>query len=447
LKGASYTGGDDPQGKPSRRTHDGNVFPDITADLLRTYGLGVAFAEEAEGRVERGAGKTISDATLPYEFSRERAVDFGTAAAGKELGLMRLSVDAAGVDYPIVLTAPEDGLAEVSFESYGRVLTVAGRPGKGRLELEGTLIEKGDPRVKLVALTAGRAVVDAIQLLPARREGGAIEAEEIAGVRATGGEAPRPSAPLREASAGRFLEWRADAVGQSLFLELEKRPRLPYVLGVRAMRGPDCGIIQAFAGGKPLGPRFDLYEPAGRTGDAIWPLGAIPEGADEVEIRAVGQSPDAKGLRVGLDCFRWEPKLLGPKSAEGVWAQILATRDCGHTIQDMGPAYDAGHQLWINPSGARAAVDIGLNIPAKREYEIVIRVTTSWDYADIQASLDGVPVGPVLKCYSPEVRLLDPASLGKFALTAGRHTLRLQAAGKSPESRGYLMGIDYIDVR
>ncbi len=447
LKGVTYTGGTDPLGPPSKETYNPNVFPAVTEDLVRTYGLGIFFAQEAEERLEPGSGKTITDAALPYELSRERAADLGTVAAGAELGRMRISVKETGVYYPLMVTAPEDGLAEVSFEKDGKALPVTGRPQKGRLELDGVLLNGGDQQVKLVALTAGRAVVDCVQLLPAEKVSGAMEAEDMTVARVTGGEAPRASAPLRKASAGRILEWDAGAVGRSLFIRLEDRPRLPYVLGVRAMRGPDAGIIQAFVGGKPIGPRFDLYDPARRPADVIWPLGAIPEGAGEVEIRVVGQNPESKGTRIGLDYFRWEPKILGPGTAEGVWAQILATRRCGHTIQDMGPAYDAGHQLWINPSSAGASVDIGLHLPSEREYEIVLRVTSSWDYANIQASLDGKPVGPVLQCYSSEVKLLPPVSLGKFRLTAGRHVLRLEAAGKSPESRNYLMGIDYVDVR
>jgi hypothetical protein len=166
-----------------------------------------------------------------------------------------------------------------------------------------------------------------------------------------------------------------------------------------------------------------------------------------VEIRVVGRNPEAKGYQVGLDYFRWEPKILGPGSAEGIWAQGLVTRGCGHTIQDLGPAYDGGHQLWINPSSAEAAVDLGLNLPEEREYEVVVRATASWDYGDIQCSLDGKAVGPVIRCYSASVKLLDPVTLGRFRLAAGRHVLRLQAAGKSPESQGYLMGIDYVDVK
>jgi D-arabinan exo alpha-(1,3)/(1,5)-arabinofuranosidase (non-reducing end) len=447
LKGVPYTGGDDPAGKPTKQAYGTGPFPAITADLLRTYGSQVTFAQETEDRLEPGVGTTITDARLAYEFSRERAVDFGQATAGKELGHLRLTVDSAGIYYPLVLTAPEDGLAEVSFAVEGPVLPIAGRPEKGRLQLEAAFLEKGEQRVKLVAASAGRAVVDAVQLLPAHREGGALEAEEIAGTRASGGDAPRPSAPLREASAGRYLEWGATDAGQSLFIRFEKRPPLPYVLGARAIRGPDHGMIQAFAGGKAIGPAFDLYGPERRPADAVWPLGALPQGVEEVEVRVVGRSPDSKGFRVGLDYFRWEPKLLGPQSAEGVWAQILSTRGCGHTTQDLGPAYDGGHQLWINPSSDKARVDIGLHIPKEREYEIVIRATSSWDYADFQASLDGKPVGPVIKCFSKEVKLLDPVSLGKFPLTPGRHTLRLAVAGKSPDSQNYLMGIDYIDVR
>jgi hypothetical protein len=40
----------------------------------------------------------------------------------------------------------------------------------------------------------------------------------------------------------------------------------------------------------------------------------------------------------------------------------------------------------------------------------------------------------------------EPVTLGKVQLPAGRHTLRFQAVGHNPESKGHLIGIDHVIV-
>ena len=49
-----------------------------------------------------------------------------------------------------------------------------------------------------------------------------------------------------------------------------------------------------------------------------------------------------------LDYFRWEPSILGPGTADGVWAQVIGTHDCEYRPQDLGPAYSDGHQFWVS---------------------------------------------------------------------------------------------------
>ena len=80
-------------------------------------------------------------------------------------------------------------------------------------------------------------------------------------------------------------------------------------------------------------------------------------------------------------------------------------------------------------------------------YEIVAKYTKSWDYARIQASLDGKLLGLEVDTYAPTVVPGDPVTLGKHDLSAGRHVLRFEAVGHHPESKGYLMGIDHVIVK
>ena len=447
-----FTGGNDPSAKPAKLEYNPHDFPNLNADSVRTYGLGITFAQQAEvlmaDAVKAGSARIVTDALRPYEFDREKAVDFGHVTSSRKLGEITLRVDSDGVFQPRLYTAPENGCAEISLALDGKTLPIIARPAPNALQLGSLFLTKGEHKASLVAVTAGRAIFDSFQLAPVARVSGALEAEELAVVQATDGAAPpRPSDPLDGASAGRVLEFHAQKDGQGFVLNLGKRPNLPYVLGVRPMVGPKAAIIQAFAAGKTIGPRFDLFAEKRSPGSSVLPLGPVPAGATGIEIRVVGRNERSEGMEVELDYLRWEPDILGPGTTEGVWAQVVGKSNCDYRPQDLGPAYSGGHQFWVQPCNLKGWVDIAIEVPRKGSYEIVTEYTKSWDYATIQAFLDGAPLGPEVDSYAPNVVPGEPLTLGKLELAAGRHVLRLQAVGHNPESKGYLMGIDHVIVR
>lgn len=452
LRGVKFTGGDDPDGKPVAMEYTTHPFPDLNADNLRTYGLGITFAQQAEvllaDPARQGKAKIVTDALRPYEFDRERAVDFGTVTAGQKLAGVNLNVASDGVYQLRVYTAPEKDIAEISIQSDGRSIPVVSRPEPRVLQLGAVFLRKGECPISFVAATAGHAILDCFQLKSVPRSSGAIEAEELTIVWTTGGAAePIPSQPLDGVSAGRVLQFHSERTGQGFVLNLGKRPSLPYVLGVRPMVGPGAAIIQAFADDKPIGPQFDLYAATRKPGSSVLPLGSVPAGISTIEIRAVGRNPSSQGGSIDLDYFRWEPSLLGPGTADGIWAQVIATHGCEYRPQDLGPTYSGGHQFWVQPCNRNGWVDIALEIPRAGTYEIVAKYTKSWDYAKVQAFADRKPLGPVVDTFSPTVEPAEPITLDKLDLTAGRHVLRFQAVDHNPESKGYLMGIDHVIVR
>jgi vacuolar-type H+-ATPase subunit C/Vma6 len=99
------------------------------------------------------------------------------------------------------------------------------------------------------------------------------------------------------------------------------------------------------------------------------------------------------------------------------------------------------------PSSLKAWIDIAIEIPRAGSYEILVKYTKSWDYANIQAFLDGKPLGPMVDTYAPTVTLGETLTLGKLDLSQGRHVLRFQAVGHNAQSKGYLMGIDHVIVK
>ncbi|MCC6729348.1 MAG: DUF2961 domain-containing protein [Chthonomonadales bacterium] len=452
LIGKTYIGAPDPGDKPGTLAYNPSVFADVDQNAVRTYGLALTFAQQAEDlfaeAVAAKRARIVTDALRPYELDRERAMEWPAVKAGETLGACLLRASEATVYFPRIVCAPEAGLAEVALEIGGERLRVTGHPEPNVAALAGVSLPKGSRLARLVAVTDGRAVVDCIQLEPATRAANAIEAESLE-VPATTGGAPRPepSAPWQGVSGGRFLEWRASGAGQGFTVRVEPRPDRAYVVGALPVRGPTAGVIQAFVDGQPIGPRYDLHAPERSTVGEVLALGPMPPAGKDLEIRVVDRNAASTGYVVGLDYFRFLPRILGPESAPDVGARVLTVHGGDFSIQDLGAAWSDGHQLWILPSSLGTYVDIVLDIPRDGDYMLDTRLTASWDYAIVQAFLDGTPVGPRVDAYAPEVRLLDPTPLGTVRLTAGRHILRFQAVAKNPASASYLMGIDHVTVR
>ncbi len=452
LTGVKYTGGDDPNGKPKQLEYDPHSFADIDMNAVRTYGLAVTFTQQAEtlaaDAIKSHHAKIVTDARRPYEFDRERAVDFGKVKAGKRLADLHISAPSDAVYNVRIFTAPEAGIADLTLESDGKQSVIAGRPQPQILELGGMVLAKGEHILGLFATSDGRALFDCLQFEPVPRNANVTEAEELKVLRTTGGAAsPHAGDPEIDASGGRVLQFHGTADGQGFVVDLGKRPALPYVLGVRPFLGPAAGIIQAFAGDRPIGPKFDLYATTRRLGGSVLPLGPVPSGTSSVEIRVVGKNPSASARDAELDYFRWEPDIIGPGTAEGIWAQVVGTRGCEYKPQDLGSNYSGGHQFWVQPSSLNAWVDIALEIPRAGSYEFTTRYTQAADYGTVQAFLDGKAIGPPVDNYHDGVILADPVTLGTADLTAGRHVLRFQAVGKNEKATDYLMGIDHVIVK
>lgn len=447
---SAYVGGTKPDQKPEGYLYDQRIFHDLSREDLRTYGLALPFATEAEDlfadSLRAGRGRIVTDASRQYEFNHERAVDFGRVRAGRVLAEGTLKTQTGAAYFPKLHTAPESDAAPLTLEIDGRRLTVRPDTKAPSMALSGIALKPGDHKVRLIAAGEGRAIVDCLQLEPAPREGGVMEAEEMEVARSSG-SAPAPGDVTTGVSGGRVLQWKPAAAGESVTIRLSPRPKNPYTLGVRAMRGPDSGIIQAFSDGKPAGPPLDLYAPEAGREPGILPLGPVSPESGEIEIRVIGKNPKSGGYAAGLDYFRFEPHVLGPATSEGVHARILGVRGGAYGTQDLGANYYQGHQLWVQPSSRNAVLEIALTVEREGDYDLATRYTSSWDYATVQASLDGKDLGPRVDCYSPEVRLMDETPLGRVHLTAGTHVLRFKAVDKNARSAGYLIGIETVTVK
>jgi len=102
--------------------------------------------------VKARTAKIVTDALRPYEFDREKAVDFGPVTSSSKLGEITLRVDSDGVFQPRLYTAPANGGADVSLALDGKTLPIIARPAPNALQLGSLFLTKGAHKASLTRL-------------------------------------------------------------------------------------------------------------------------------------------------------------------------------------------------------------------------------------------------------------------------------------------------------
>ncbi|HPA21432.1 MAG TPA: DUF2961 domain-containing protein [Verrucomicrobiae bacterium] len=123
------------------------------------------------------------------------------------------------------------------------------------------------------------------------------------------------------------------------------------------------------------------------------------------------------------------------------------TRHSEHplTEQSIRAATD-GKQLWFKPADEKGWIEIPFKIEKDITADLILRVVHSWDYGTYRVSIDGKATGVLDLFNAPSVKHTED-SLGRHTLAAGDHVLRLECAGKNPESKGYFLGLDALVAR
>ncbi len=115
------------------------------------------------------------------------------------------------------------------------------------------------------------------------------------------------------------------------------------------------------------------------------------------------------------------------------------------TKQDLA-GWSGGAQLFFTPQQAPASVTLTFNVPKAGRYVVTALFTKSRDYGIYQAHLDGAPAGGALDLYSENVTQSPAVNLGLKELPAGQHELRFETKSKNPASKGYYLGLDFIEL-
>jgi hypothetical protein len=109
--------------------------------------------------------------------------------------------------------------------------------------------------------------------------------------------------------------------------------------------------------------------------------------------------------------------------------------------------WSGGEQLfWVGASpGDR--LELELDAPQGSLYELSVCLTKAADYAIVQFSLDGQPLGEPLDLYNREVITTGALNLGVRQLAAGKHSFTIEVTGASPSAKPlYRVGLDYLKL-
>ncbi|MBN2449200.1 MAG: DUF2961 domain-containing protein [Lentisphaeria bacterium] len=387
----------------------------------------------------------LSDDDLQQEFSRGAAVDLGRRDPGDSIVLTGPELSREG-PYAIVvhtLGGIEDAAPfaiTIHGEEAGRTPQGYGKQDSAALGM--AVLPPGRSVLELTFTGPGRAVLDCIQLRPARN---LREVREAEGLRIV---APADAEPLRPVgvlwSGGRQLRLPASGPGVSYEVEVPL-PRGEWCVGVGLTRGPEYGTWEVRVEDEAARLLRGYASSAGVL-DYL-PAGSVVVGGRPVRLRlaCVGKDTRAEGYDLGLDYVSWRP-ILVRDALEGELAEVVDIRNGQRTDQLLGSRFSGGNHLWFHPANPDAGFTWLLDVPADGNYDLAVYFTKSWDYAIVRLSLDGTSLGE-FDTYAPAVTWGGKTPLGTHALTRGIHRLTFDVAGRNEQSKGILIGVDCLTLQ
>jgi hypothetical protein len=116
------------------------------------------------------------------------------------------------------------------------------------------------------------------------------------------------------------------------------------------------------------------------------------------------------------------------------------------SVQDMSDFesgdWSGSSQLWWRPTQIGSRLTLSVPVSETKDYELVGYFTQAADYGDVQVSVNGQALAPIVRGYHDGVIPTGPVSFGRVALHAGSNSFVLEVVGKDAHSANYLVGLD-----
>jgi len=133
--------------------------------------------------------------------------------------------------------------------------------------------------------------------------------------------------------------------------------------------------------------------------------------------------------------------------AEGM--TVVASHDCEPGPQSMRPwkakMWSGGRQLHCRAADG-GWVELEFTVREAGRYRLRVLATVAPDYGRVRVSVDGEAEPAVFDLYCGRVSPAGSLELGTRDWQAGRHVIRVSAAGRNPAASGYGFGLDCVDL-
>lgn len=136
--------------------------------------------------------------------------------------------------------------------------------------------------------------------------------------------------------------------------------------------------------------------------------------------------------------FHDEILLTGQKAIDGV-----KHSDAPFEAKRAGTAPD--EQLWFKPNDDSGWLELSFGTDRAQDVDLILNTVHAREGGSYQVKLDGLQIAQI-DFYSSD-NSSTTNKLGRQHLDAGTHRLRFECTGKSPESKGYYLGLDSLTAR
>jgi hypothetical protein len=139
-----------------------------------------------------------------------------------------------------------------------------------------------------------------------------------------------------------------------------------------------------------------------------------------------------------------------PGAVEGESIKVIGTTAGAAREQKMtaftADQWSGGSQLWWTGAKPGDTLDIELPIDKGGVYELEFVLTRARDYAVVQLSLDGEPLGEPIDLYEAKaVRTTGVLKWDGRTLESGPHRLQIKVVGRHPKADPqHMFGLDYV---
>ena len=132
--------------------------------------------------------------------------------------------------------------------------------------------------------------------------------------------------------------------------------------------------------------------------------------------------------------------------AESLLPPVETTATVNSQGNCCGITWSGDAQLWFQPHSAPNHVTVAFDVPKTGTYDLSVVQTLAPDYGINTLAIDGATIGAPFDAFDPNRVSIQSVGYGTHALTAGRHTLTLTVTGKNASSRGFLAGLDVLEL-